>query len=139
MQKVIEVNALEDLPKVALGLLEACKGKKNFAFNGPMGVGKTTFIKALCATLGVKDVVSSPTFSLVNEYLSAAGEKIFHFDFYRIESEEEAYDMGYEDYFYANAYCFIEWPNKVSSILPPGIIQVDISEKNGKRFVSFEL
>ena len=139
MQMIIEVNALEDLPSADKELLVSCKGKKVFAFYGPMGVGKTTFVKALCKTLGVTDVVTSPTFSLVNEYHTADGKKIFHFDFYRIESEGEAYDMGYEDYFYSNSTCFIEWPEKVPSIIPSGFVKVNISQKKGKRFIAFEM
>jgi len=92
-----------------------------------MGAGKTTLIKAVCEALGVKDTISSPTFSIVNEYRAADGKKIYHFDFYRIKSENEAYDMGYEDYFYSGAYCFIEWPEKIASLLPPGAAQVTIA------------
>ena len=138
MKKTINVKSLAELPKAAEELLVSCKGKKVFAFYGPMGVGKTTFIKALCDLLGVNNNVTSPTFSLVNEYISEVGEKVFHFDFYRIESESEAYDMGYEDYFYSKAYCFIEWPDKIPNILPDGFVKVKIDLKeNDVRVIAF--
>ena len=123
----ITIKTLSELPSAAKQLLQSCSGKKIFAFYGEMGSGKTTFIKALCEALGVGDRISSPTFSIVNEYSSAKGEKIFHFDFYRIKSLNEAYDMGYEDYFYSNAYCFIEWPEKIEELLPPDYVKVNIS------------
>lgn len=103
-----------------------------FAFYGKMGAGKTTFIKALCEELGVSDMVSSPTFALVNEYRSdTTGELIYHFDFYRINKPEEAYDLGYEDYFYSGALCFIEWPELVESLLPEETVKVSIEETDG--------
>ncbi len=122
----ITINNLSELPAIAGQLLQAYKDDRIFAFYAPMGAGKTTFIKALCEQLGVYDTISSPTFSIVNEYLAANGEKIFHFDFYRIKSVNEAYDMGYEDYFYSGAYCFIEWPEKITELLPPDYIKVSI-------------
>ena len=91
-----------------------------------MGVGKTTLIKVLCQQLGVEEPTNSPTFSIVNEYLSNQNKTIYHFDFYRIEKEEEVFDMGYEDYFYDNSYCFIEWPEKIPNLLPPDAIKVKI-------------
>ena len=98
-----------------------------FAFNGQMGAGKTTFIKALCEALGVTETVTSPTFSIVNEYRSdETGELIYHFDFYRIKKLEEAYDMGCEDYFYSGAVCLIEWPELVEDLLPGNTVWVDI-------------
>lgn len=138
MQKTIIVDSLAELPKATTTLLNACKGKKVFAFYGEMGVGKTTFIKALCAMLGVEDVVTSPTFSIVNEYVSLKGDKVFHFDFYRINSEEEAYDLGYEDYFYSDAYCLIEWPEKIPNIIPPGFVKVEIALKGEQRIINIE-
>lgn len=86
-------------------------------FKGEMGMGKTTLIKSICAALQVVDEVSSPSFSLVNEYKSATGKKIFHFDFYRIKSIEEVYDIGYEDYFFSDSICLIEWPEKIEDLL----------------------
>lgn len=104
-----------------------------------MGAGKTTFIKALCEVLGVDDVVNSPTFSIVNEYRSATtGELVYHFDFYRIAKLEEVYDMGYEDYFYSGAVCFIEWPELVEDLLPGNAVTVRIGEQeDGSRLISF--
>lgn len=130
------INNLSELPAVAEQLLHAYKNERIFAFYAPMGAGKTTFIKALCEQLGVYDTISSPTFSIVNEYLAASGEKIFHFDFYRIKSVNEAYDMGYEDYFYSGAYCFIEWPEKITELLPPDYIKISIkvAEKEQRVF-----
>ncbi len=132
MHQII-INNLSDLSVAATEFLKVCSGKKIFAFSGQMGAGKTTFIKAVCEALGVTDTISSPTFSIVNEYVAATGEKIYHFDFYRIKSESEAYDMGYEEYLYSNAYCFIEWPEKIEGLLPEITVQVAISIKNDHR------
>ena len=138
MKKVFEVKGLEELPLLVQELLKLFGEKKIVAFYGSMGVGKTTFIKILCEALGIKDVVTSPTFSIVNEYQTPSREKVFHFDFYRINSEAEAYDMGYEDYFYSGAYCFIEWPEKIESILPVDIIKINISIQNELRIFEVE-
>ena len=105
---------------------------------GKMGAGKTTFTKAVCECLGVEDVINSPTFAIVNEYRSDSGELIYHFDFYRIKKLEEVYDMGYEDYFYSGALCFIEWPELVEQLLPGNTVKVTIEEnEDGSRTVSF--
>ena len=107
-----------------------------FAFYGKMGAGKTTFVKAICEELGVEDVITSPTFAIVNEY-GLPSSTIFHFDFYRIKRLEEVYDMGYEDYFYSGALCFIEWPELIEDILPDDAVRVTITEqKDGSRVVS---
>ncbi len=98
-----------------------------FAFYGQMGAGKTTFIKAICSELGVSDIVQSPTFSIINEYKTLAGESVFHFDFYRIRSIIEVFDIGYEDYLYSGNYCFIEWPELVESLLPENTVRIYIS------------
>ena len=108
-----------------------------FAFYGRMGAGKTTFIKAICEALGVEDVVTSPTFAIVNEYTAHGEAKVFHFDFYRIKKLEEVYDMGYEDYFYSGALCFIEWPELIEEILPDDAVRVSITEQeDGTRKVT---
>lgn len=137
MQRSIVINNLTELESAAKELLDSSKGKKIFAFNGSMGAGKTTFIKAICKSMGVKDPISSPTFSIVNEYLSADGTKIYHFDFYRIKSLNEAYDMGCEEYLYSNAYCFIEWPEKIAELLPENYAKVTISAKGEQRVIAF--
>ncbi|MFK5878845.1 MAG: tRNA (adenosine(37)-N6)-threonylcarbamoyltransferase complex ATPase subunit type 1 TsaE [Flavobacteriaceae bacterium] len=117
--------ALNQLPEIAKEILATAQ-HKILLFNGKMGVGKTTLIKELVNQLGFKDIANSPTFSLVNEYQTPKGEKIYHFDFYRIESEEEAYDIGIEDYFYGDHWCFIEWGEKVKNLLPLEIVNINI-------------
>ena len=139
MQHSITINNLSELPAAAKQFLQICEGKKVFAFNGQMGAGKTTFIKAICEALGVKDTISSPTFSLVNEYLSGNGEKIYHFDFYRIKDPSEAYDMGFEEYVYSKGYCFIEWPEKIDELLPKECVKVNITVEGEKRVILINL
>lgn len=109
-----------------------------FAFYGKMGAGKTTFIKALCKLLGVEDEVNSPTFAIINEYRSeTTAELIYHFDFYRIKKLEEVYDLGYEDYFYSGALCFIEWPELIEELLPEDAKRITIAEQpDGSRIVT---
>ena len=116
---------LKDLPDIAKKIL-ATASSKVLLLNGDMGVGKTTLIKELVKQLGIKDVANSPTFSLVNEYQANDDKKVYHFDFYRIESEEEAYDIGIEDYFYGDNWCFIEWGEKVKNLLPLEIVNINI-------------
>jgi len=131
----IAVKDLSDLPQVASELLEFASKERIFIFEGEMGAGKTTFIKSFCKTLGVEDVVSSPTYSIVNEYESQNGP-VFHFDFYRIKDIQEAYDLGYEEYFYGGGICLIEWPERVAELLPDHFVKVEIfvSEGNERIF-----
>ena len=122
---------LAELPKIASKIIELAKDTKNVLFYAKMGAGKTTLIKEIIKQLGVTDNVSSPTFSLVNEYVSNNNETIYHFDFYRIKNEEEALDIGIEDYFYKDAWCFIEWPQNIDSYLPENslVLHIDIVDE----------
>lgn len=130
----IEIQSLETIEDAATEFVKLMGDNTVFAFYGEMGAGKTTFIKAICERLGVDDQINSPTFAIVNEYRSNLGELIYHFDFYRIKSESEAFDFGYEDYFYSGSICFIEWPELVESLLPTDVVKVKIEEvENGKR------
>ena len=134
----IKINDLEHIREAARQFIEAMGDQHVFAFYGHMGAGKTTFIKAICEELGVDDVVTSPTFAIVNEYTAADGIPIYHFDFYRIKKLEEVYDMGYEDYFYGDGLCFIEWPEMMEELLPEGATKVQITENpDGTRTVSW--
>jgi len=121
-----KITSVEGLQNAAEKLIAKFPDHRIFAFYGKMGAGKTTFIKALCKSLGTSDNVTSPTFALINEYNAADLSSIFHFDFYRIENIEEAYDLGYEDYLYSGNYCFIEWPEKIEPLLPDKFIEVKI-------------
>lgn len=136
----IKINSIEQIHQAAKEFIAAMGDNTVFAFYGKMGAGKTTFIKAICEELGVTDVINSPTFAIVNEYRSdEAGELIYHFDFYRIQKLEEVYDMGYEDYFYSGALCFIEWPELIDELLPGDAIKVSINEEaDGARTVTIE-
>lgn len=136
----IKINSLENIHEAAKEFIAAMGDNTVFAFYGKMGAGKTTFIKAVCEELGVTDVINSPTFAIVNEYRSDEnGELIYHFDFYRIKKLEEVYDMGYEDYFYSGALCFIEWPELIEELLPGNAVNVYIEEKeDGTRTVRFD-
>ena len=124
----IRINSLDQIDAAAEQFAACMKDSKVFAFYGKMGAGKTTFIKALCEHMGVKDVITSPTFAIVNEYESeTTGGQIFHFDFYRIDRIEEAYDFGYEEYFYSGDLCLVEWPEKIEQLLPENVITVRIT------------
>ena len=128
----IHIQSLEQIRDAARQFIAAMGDNTVFAFYGKMGAGKTTFIKAVCEELGVSDAIASPTFAIVNEYRSdQGGELIYHFDFYRIKKLEEVYDLGYEDYFYSGALCFIEWPELVEELLPGDAVRVDIEEVEG--------
>lgn len=134
----IIINNLDQIQEAAQQFVAAMGDNTVFAFYGSMGAGKTTFVKAVCEELGVEDVINSPTFAIVNEYRSTTDELIYHFDFYRIKKLEEVYDMGYEDYFYSGALCFIEWPELVEDLLPLDAVRVTIEEQNdGSRVISF--
>jgi tRNA threonylcarbamoyladenosine biosynthesis protein TsaE len=137
----IPIETLEQLPDAARRFVCEMSNSTVFAFYGNMGVGKTTFIKVLCEELGVTQIINSPTFAIVNEYRSEkTGRLIYHFDFYRIKTLEEVYDMGYEDYFYSGDLCFIEWPELVEELLPENTVKVSIEEqKNGTRILHFPL
>lgn len=125
----IDVNGLADLDDAAKQIISFAAEEHIFIFDGEMGAGKTTLIKALSKALGVNEIVTSPTFSIVNEY-DANGKTIYHFDFYRIKNLQEAYDIGYEEYFYSGNKCFIEWPGKVEPLLPEHYIKIEITVKN---------
>ena len=135
----IKINDLGNIRAAAQEFINHIGDHKVFAFYGKMGAGKTTFVKAICEELGVEDVITSPTFAIVNEYeVKLKSQSIFHFDFYRIKKLEEVYDMGYEDYFYGDGLCFIEWPEMMEELLPEGTIKVQIKENaDGTRTVSW--
>ncbi len=128
----IEIPDIKGLNAAARQFLDATQGKRHFAFYGAMGAGKTTFIKAICEQLGTTDIVSSPTFAIINEY-NATNGRIFHFDFYRIKNLDEAYNLGYEDYFFGDDYCFVEWPEKIEDILPEHFTTVRITAVDDNR------
>jgi len=161
----IKIQGIEGITSAAREFVEAMGDRKVFAFYGKMGAGKTTFIKAICEALGVEDVVTSPTFAIVNEYkvneelrmkneesfscpstaaanssfftLHSSFTKVFHFDFYRIKNLREAYDIGCEEYFYSGHPCFIEWPEMVEELLPEDAVKVSIEVcEDGSRLVS---
>ncbi|MEN8964594.1 MAG: tRNA (adenosine(37)-N6)-threonylcarbamoyltransferase complex ATPase subunit type 1 TsaE [Polaribacter sp.] len=130
--------SLENLSEIATAVIASVKNK-TLLFYGEMGVGKTTLIKEICKQLGVLDNISSPTFSLVNEYQTKNNESIFHFDFYRIEEEEEALDMGIDDYFYNNNWCLIEWPENVENLLPLEAVEIHLSVlEDGQRNIQLK-
>ncbi len=116
---------LQSIQEAAAWLIEHLRNEKIWCFSGEMGAGKTTLIAAVCKQMGISDAVSSPTYGLVNEYRFGSS-KVFHFDFYRIENEEEAIEMGVEEYFYSGDICLIEWPQKVTSLLPNKFVQIDL-------------
>ena len=134
----IRIDDLDHIREAAREFIQHIGDHRVFAFYGKMGAGKTTFVKAICEELGVSDVITSPTFAIINEYSLPEGTPLYHFDFYRIKKLEEVYDMGYEDYFYSGALCFIEWPELIEEILPDDAVRVSITEQeDGSRIVSF--
>lgn len=135
----IRIEGLEDYKRAAKEFVPFLKKGNVFAFYGAMGSGKTTFIKSLCEELGVEDAINSPTFAIVNEYEDKNRHTIYHFDFYRIKSIAEVYNMGYEEYIYSDAYCFMEWPELIEELLPEEHIRVDIKEESdGTRTIRIE-
>lgn len=131
----ILLRDINELPNAARQLLDFSRGERVFLFEGPMGAGKTTFIKFICEELGVDDTASSPTYSIVNEYNSPLGQ-VFHFDFFRIKSEIEAYDLGFEEYAYSGNYCFIEWPERIESLWPRNYIKVIMETDENLRTIN---
>lgn len=135
----ILIQGLDHIREAARQFISLIGDHTVFAFYGKMGAGKTTFVKAVCEELGVEDVITSPTFAIVNEYTTPSSP-IYHFDFYRIKKLEEVYDMGYEDYFYSGNLCFIEWPELIEEVLPDDAVKVTITENSdGSRTVSAQL
>ncbi|MDO5523155.1 MAG: tRNA (adenosine(37)-N6)-threonylcarbamoyltransferase complex ATPase subunit type 1 TsaE [Bacteroidia bacterium] len=134
-----KINNISEINNVAKQFITQTKNEKVFAFYGSMGAGKTTFIKAVCEELGVRETITSPTFAIINEYKDKDERSIYHFDFYRINKLEEAFDFGYEDYFYSGNRCFIEWPELVEPLLPEHTVKVRIAEtENGKRIIEIQ-
>lgn len=134
----IKVKSIDGIVEAAKAFVDAMGEKRVFAFYGKMGVGKTTFIKAVCEEMGVEDVINSPTFAIVNEYVDGRGEPVYHFDFYRIKKEQEVLDIGYEDYVYSGNVCFMEWPELIEGLLPADVVKVNIEEdEDGGRTIRF--
>jgi tRNA threonylcarbamoyladenosine biosynthesis protein TsaE len=136
--QTLTIDSIDQIDEVAQRFLEATEQFRVVAFSGELGAGKTTFIQALCRTLGVEREVNSPTFALVNEYFTRDGESLFHFDLYRIEDPSELFDLGYEEYFYSGDRCFIEWPEKASHLIPEDALLATITVmEDGARTVTF--
>ena len=134
----IRVKSIDGIVEAAKAFVDAMGEKRVFAFYGKMGVGKTTFIKAVCEEMGVENVINSPTFAIVNEYVDGRGEPVYHFDFYRIKKEQEVLDIGYEDYVYSGNVCFMEWPELIEGLLPADVVKVNIEEdEDGGRAIRF--
>ncbi len=137
MPEVFICNQQAELPALAQEIIHQYRDERIFIFRGDLGAGKTTLIKALCNVLEVKDATNSPSFAIVNEYNTPGALKIYHFDFYRIKQISEVYDIGYEEYFYSNNYCFIEWPELVEEILPDDYVEIKIEwdyKNNSRKF-----
>jgi len=139
MAEIYTCQTPDELPAIASSLIEYHKDKRIFAFHGEMGAGKTTFIKTICNLLNVTDTVTSPTFAIVNEYLTRDTGSVFHFDLYRIKSWTEMLEIGYEDYFYSGNYCLLEWPEKIVNLLPEETVHVNIvvSQDGSTRTITF--
>ncbi len=139
MERVFDRVELENLPDVAGDILKLFPDNRFFVVNGEMGAGKTTLIRQLCKAIGVDGFTTSPTFALINEYFSPAKGPVYHFDFYRINKLTEVYDIGYEEYFYSDNYCFIEWSEKIRELLPDKYVEVNIETGDGFRRLSVRL
>ena len=137
VQKVYTCGSPEQIDTVAAALLPLIGRPRVVAFYGPLGAGKTLLIKALCRQLGIMDQTASPSFAIMHEYAMPGGQPVYHFDFFRIKSEAEAYDLGFENYFYSDCYCFVEWAEKVGSLLPAGHAAVHIAVENRHRTITF--
>ena len=139
MPEKVFCKSINELGSVSGKLLVKYPQKRIFAFYGELGAGKTTFIKAICESMHVADTINSPSFAIINVYDTQEGNDIYHFDFYRLKSLEEAFDIGYEDYFYSGNYCFIEWPEKIETLLPEDTVRVylEISKQDDSRIISF--
>lgn len=136
MSQILKIESLEKIDEAAKSFVEKMGDQKIYAFNGNMGVGKTTYINAVCKMMGVTQIVNSPTFSIVNEYETATGNIIYHFDCYRIQKIQEALDLGAEEYLYSGNYCFIEWSENIAPILPDYLVNVNITElEDGSRLI----
>ncbi len=135
MEGVFECFTEDQLGDIASKILKKYPEQRVFAFYGAMGVGKTTLIKAICQKLGIIDIAGSPTFSIVNQYQTRQGNRINHFDFYRMKKPEEAFDIGYEEYLYSGEFCFMEWPEIIEHLLPEDCCRVYLEDRNGKRFI----
>lgn len=135
--KKIYCNHLDDISQVAKEVVKYCKAEKIWVFKGRMGAGKTTLIKSIASEFGIEELVSSPTFSIVNEYINASNDKFYHFDFYRIEDSEEVLDIGIDEYFYSGSYCWIEWAEKIPEYIPETFILLEIEvDSKGKREIN---
>lgn len=135
----ITIKSLDDIRQAARTFIDNAGDRRVFAFHGNMGAGKTTFIKAICEELGVEDVVTSPTFAIINEYRTRDGKPVYHFDFYRVKNTDELQDIGCEDYFYSGAPCFIEWPDLAEPLLPEDTANVNITANaDGSRTITTE-
>ena len=135
MSKIFYANKAQELDEIAKAIVKVFKNEKKIVFFGEMGVGKTTLIKSICKVLNVQDVVTSPTFSVVNEYQNKDGNSLYHFDFYRIKNQEELFDLGLEEYIYSDNYCFIEWPEKAEGLLGDNFVQVQMTKNKECRII----
>ena len=135
MNKIFYANKAQELDEIAKAIVEVFGNEKKIVFFGEMGVGKTTLIKSICKVLNVQDVVTSPTFSVVNEYQDKDGNSLYHFDFYRIKNQEELFDLGLEEYIYSDNYCFIEWPEKADKLLSDNFVKVQMTKNKECRII----